>query len=158
MPRSGHDLQVKSPGAVIKATEFIFVCEELALREAPLHLRPTERKVMWTILQLHYGDPRVHYELQPQPARRTIELGLHFEGAAELNEARALQLANDGHTLAAALGPEWELEEWTGSWRRLHRTWPGTEALTAAIAEEVAGELRKLVTATAKLVQDMSRG
>lgn len=144
------------PGAIIKATEFIFVCEELALRDAPAHLRPTGRKVMWTILQLHYGDPRVHYELQPQPARRSIELGLHFEGAAELNEARAQVVANEGHSLAAALGPEWELEEWTGSWRRLHRTWR-TDVLTRSVAEDVAGELRKLVTVTGELVQAMSR-
>ena len=143
-------------GTSIKATEFIFVCEELALREAPVHLRPTERRVMWTILQLHYGDPRVHYELQPQPARQSIELGLHFEGAAELNEARAMLLAQSGHSVADALGPEWELEEWTGSWRRLHRTWR-TDALTQAIAEEVAGELRKLVTVTGDLVREMSR-
>ncbi len=147
---------MQRPGAVIKATEFIFVCEELALREAPAHLRPSQRKVMWTILQLHYGDPHVHYELQPQPARQSIELGLHFEGAAELNESRAMLLARDGHALASALGPEWELEEWTGSWRRLHRTWK-TDALTQAIAEDVASELRKLVTATGQLVQEMSR-
>ena len=45
----------------------------------------------------------------------------------------------------AELGEGWELEEWTASWRRLHRTFSFT-ALTRDLAAEVAPELAKALT------------
>ena len=99
-----------------------------------------ERKVEWTILQLHFGDPAAHFELQPQPSRGLIELGLHFEGRVEANDAYAARLSVNSVELMAALGEGWELEEWTASWRRLHRSFPFT-ALTSALGREVAAQL-----------------
>ena len=73
---------------------------------------------MWTILQFYYDNPAIHFELQPQPSRRQIEVGLHFEGSADQNEAWAARVQRHACELQAALGSEWELEEWTASWRR----------------------------------------
>jgi hypothetical protein len=97
---------------------------------------------MWTILQLHFGDPNVHFELQPQVSRGLVELGLHFEGPVEANDAWAARIAARAPSLAGELGPEWELEAWTASWRRLHRTWR-TADLTEELAREVGAELAK---------------
>jgi hypothetical protein len=77
----------------LKAREFVFACEDRAMRDLPAGLPPPERKVMWTILQLHFGDPNVHFELQPQPSRGLVELGLHFEGPVEANDAWAERIA-----------------------------------------------------------------
>ncbi len=155
LPSLRHAVGMERQPTVIKATDFIGICEEMAMKSVPGHLRPTGRKVMWTILQLHYGDPACHFELQPQPSRNNIELGLHFEGEASLNEARALLIARECPAILASLGPQWELEEWTGSWRRLHRTFRAP-TLTQAIAAEVATALTSLVTSTGSLVQEMS--
>jgi hypothetical protein len=124
----------------LKAREFVFFCEDLALASLPATVPKPERRVMWTILQLHYGDPRVHFELQPQVARGVVELGLHFEGPVELNDRWAALVAERATEIAAALGDGWELEEWTASWRRLHRTWPFA-TLTAELGREVASQL-----------------
>ena len=110
-----------------------------------------ERKVMWTTLQLHFGDPAVHFELQPQPSRGIVELGLHFEGAAEANDVWAARIGANANAIAAALGPEWELEVWTASWRRLHRTWRFTD-LTAGLADEVGAEFAKALAVLEPLV------
>ena len=138
----------------LKAREFLFFTEDLALAALPPELAGAERKVMWTILQLSYGNPLVHFELQPQPSRGVVELGLHFEGDAEANEAGALALAMVTHEIRAALGTEWELEEWTASWRRLHRTYPFTK-LTAALGREIAEEMAKAITVLGPLVREM---
>jgi hypothetical protein len=45
-----------------------------------------QRRVMWTILQFYWDTPAAHFELQPQPSRSLIEVGLHFESYAEQNE------------------------------------------------------------------------
>ncbi len=124
----------------LKAREFVFFCEDLALAALPASVPRPERRVMWTILQIHFGDPRVHFELQPQVARGIIELGLHFEGPVELNDRWAALVAGRATEIAAALGDSWELEEWTASWRRLHRTWPFS-TLTVELGREVAAQL-----------------
>lgn len=134
------------PTGILKARQFLFACEEQAMAALPADFPRPERKLMWTILQLHYGDPAVHFELQPQPSRRQVELGLHFEGPAEANDAWAARMAGRASELIAALGAEWELEVWTASWRRLHRVF-AAEQLTGELAGEVAGQLaRALVT------------
>lgn len=129
----------------MQAREFLFYVEELALAGLPPDVPRLERKVIWTILQLFIDNPAAHFELQPQPSRSLIELGLHFEGSAEENEAWAARLAGQASELQAALGPEWELEEWTASWRRLHRTFH-FEHLNADLGRAVADELRRAIT------------
>lgn len=140
-------------GVALKAREFLFHAEELAMKALPPGFPAPERKVLWTILQLHYGDPRIHFELQPQPARGVVELGLHFEGPAEVNDRWAALVAARAGEVMAALGEGWELEEWTPSWRRLHRTWPFGE-LTAELAEAVAAQLALALQALRPLVEE----
>ena len=126
----------------LQAREFLFECEDQAMAQLGDGLPPIERRVMWTILQLHFGDPAVHFELHPQPSRRQIELGLHFEGAAEANDAWAGRLSALAGDLIPQLGSAWELEAWTLSWRRLHRVYP-FDRLTHALCREVATELAR---------------
>ncbi|HMS59051.1 MAG TPA: hypothetical protein PKA49_09375 [Tepidiformaceae bacterium] len=124
----------------MKAREFLFGVEERAMAALPPAFPRPERKVMWTILQLHFGDPDVHFELQPQPSRGIVELGLHFEGTPEANDLWAAYIASRAGDLIGPLGHDWELEAWTASWRRLHRTF-AFEQLTADLADDVAREL-----------------
>jgi hypothetical protein len=124
----------------LKSREFLFFCEDLALAALPEDFPRPERRVMWTILQMHYGNPHVHFELQPHVGRGMVELGLHFEGPVEANDAWAALIASRAGELMAALGADWELEEWTASWRRLHRTWH-FERLTSALGRDVAEAL-----------------
>ena len=112
------------------------------MRALPSDFPRPERKVIWTTLQLHFGDPTVHFELQPQPSRGIVELGLHVEGPVEANDAWAARIGENAAAFAAALGPAWELEVWTASWRRLHRTWRFT-VLTTGLADEVGKEFAK---------------
>jgi hypothetical protein len=126
----------------LKTREFLFYTEDLALAALPDGFPRPERKVMWTILQFHWGEPAAHIELQPQMARRVVELGLHFEGPVEWNDALAHRVADHAPELMAALGDGWELEEWTASWRRLHRTYPFDD-LDTRLGREVAGGLAR---------------
>ena len=121
------------------------------MRALPESFPRPERKVMWTILQLHFGDPHAHFELQPQPSRGLVELGLHFEGSAEANDAWAARVSAEAHAIAPELGPEWELEVWTASWRRLHRVWRTAE-YTSMLATEVGAELARAMQTLAPML------
>jgi len=115
------------------------------MRSLPPGFPRPERKVMWTILQLHYGNPNAHFELQPQVSRGQVELGLHFEGPVEQNDVWTMGLAERACELIAGLGDGWELEEWTSTWRRLHRVFR-FEQLSADLAREVGTQLAQALT------------
>ena len=126
----------------LKAREFLFYTEDLALAALPEDYPRAERRVMWMILQFYWRNPAIHFELHPQPSRRRIEVGLHFEASLEQNEAWAQRISDNACEVMAAMGPEWELEEWTASWRRIHRTY-AFEELTASLGREVAAEFAR---------------
>ncbi|MCC6382963.1 MAG: hypothetical protein IT304_10680 [Dehalococcoidia bacterium] len=136
----------------LKAREFLFASEDLAMAALPGDFPRPERRVMWTILQLSFGRPDVHFELHPQVARRQVELGLHLEGPAELNALLAERLAERASDLIPALGEGWELEEWTASWRRLHRVY-AFETLTRRLASEVGAELARALLLLVPVLQ-----
>ncbi len=137
--------------AGLKAREFLFYCEEQALAILGPDLTPPHRKVMWTILQLYYDDPLIHFELQPQPSRGIVEIGLHFESKLAVNDAWAGAVAERATEFIGELGPEWELEAWTASWRRVHRVVP-IQRLTASFAREVAREWARAIAILAPFV------
>ena len=128
----------------LKAREFVFFCEDQVLTGWPAGTPEPVRKVMWTTLQFHWGEQRVHFELQPMMGRRLLEVGLHFEGPEELNEGWAIALGNRASDFIPELGFEWELEDWTKSWRRLHRPYH-FEKLTTDLGREIAEELRRVM-------------
>lgn len=132
-------LQTGTVARLLKAREFVFFCEDLALAALGAEFPRPDRKVEWTILQLSFGDPKAHFELQPHVARGMVELGLHFEGDVETNDRRAQRIAADAVEVMAGLGPAWELEAWTPSWRRIHRVFH-FETLTDELGREVAKE------------------
>ena len=135
----------------LKAREFTFLCEDRILAALPPGLPPPERRVRWTMLQLHFGDARTHFELQPRMKQGVVEAGLHFEGPPDANAAWAELLAAHAADLLGELGPAWELEEWTASWRRLHRTFPFAR-LTPELAGEVSAELARAMATLHPLI------
>lgn len=140
----------------LKAREFLFTCEELALAGLDVTGAGLQRRVMWTILQYYACTPWLHLELQPQVSRGLVELGLHFEGSVEANEAAALALVRRPGALLSRLGDAWEFEVWTPTWRRFHRSFR-FERLTPALAREVAIEFRALLEAGAELLPQLER-
>ncbi|MFN0093188.1 MAG: hypothetical protein ACKVVT_00205 [Dehalococcoidia bacterium] len=138
----------------LKAREFLFLCEELAFEPPAGPPRGLTRKLMWTILQYQYPNPAVHFELQPQPSRGLVELGLHFEGPVETNDALAAVVAAASGELLPALGEGWELEAWTASWRRLHRPFP-FETLTRELAADVSHGLSSVIATLDPLIRDL---
>ena len=137
----------------LKAREFVYFCEDQIVTQLPATIPRPECLVRWTTLQLHFGNPRVHFELHPQMGRGVVETGLHFEGPLEANDAWVDLLAANAADLLGELGPAWELEEWTSTWRRLHRPFP-FERLTVELAHEVSGEVARAITVLHPLIEE----
>lgn len=100
------------------------------------------------------GCPQVHYEVWAQKKTARLEIGLHFEGEREANYAAAEQLAMRSEDVLAAIGPEYELEEWTAQWTRLHRSF-AAPALTPELAEEAAERTVVLIRGMEPLIEKL---
>ena len=86
----------------------------------------------------------MHYEVWVQRKTQRLEIGLHFEGDRERSYAAAGLLAERADNVAAAVGPEYELEEWTASWTRLHRSF-AAPVLSVELAAEAAADCCDLI-------------
>jgi hypothetical protein len=135
----------------MQAQEFLASVRDQTLTLLPDSMRGAHARVHYGMLQLHYGEPRAHYEVWLVRKTGRIEIGLHFEAERELSHAWAEALAERSLELRDTLGPEADLEEWTASWMRLHLTLP-LEALDVALCREVSGRLADLIRTTAEYV------
>jgi hypothetical protein len=109
--------------------------------------RDHQWRLRWSLLQVYFESPAVHYEAWVQRKTGRIEIGLHFEGEPEANYRWAQALAPRALEIQARLGPGVELEEWTRSWTRLHETRPLAGELTLELAQQVAERLAEFIGA-----------
>ena len=124
--------------------EFLLRVRELAEARLPADAPQLQGRLRLSLLQLYRDDPRLHYEVWVQGKTGRIEVGLHFEGERETNRRWAEALGRRVLELQAQLGPGVELEEWTPSWTRLHRTVP-LRKLDDDLAAEVADLLARFM-------------
>ena len=113
--------------------------------QLPEQLREHDWRVRWSLLQVYFEKPAVHYEVWVQRKARRIELGLHFECEREESYRWAEVLAPRAIEIQAQLGQNVELEEWTKSWTRLHETLHLDADLSEALAADVARRLARYI-------------
>ncbi len=105
-------------------------------------------------LQYYRGSPDVHYEVWAQRKTGRLEIGLHFEGARERNYLAAELLAMRAPDVLASIGPEYELEEWTQVWTRLHRSFDAP-SLTPELADDAAERVVTLIRGMEPIIDQM---
>lgn len=75
------------------------------------------------LLKIHYGRPELHFEAWHHTGEGRLEVGLHFEGPAELNR-RAFDFFRTHMVEVKAALRRAELEPWDRGWSRLYETMP----------------------------------
>jgi hypothetical protein len=106
-------------------------------------------------VQYYRGKPDVHYEVWVQRKTQRLEIGLHFEGPdRDRNYERAEALAIRAPDVQKAIGAEYELEEWTKAWTRLHRSFDAP-ALTDALADDAAERVVALIHGMEPIIDQM---
>jgi hypothetical protein len=114
------------------------------------HLPPALRDFQWQarswLVQIHYGHPRLHYEVWSLSRRNILELGLHFEHRNRSVNARLLDHF-DAHAVAikAELGEQVEVEPWDKGWAKVYETLP-LEPFDPPYLEKTAQRLAQLIT------------
>ncbi len=120
----------------------------------PKDLRDHEWRIRWSLLQVYFEKPSVHYEVWVQRKVRLIELGLHFEGEREESYRWAETLAPRSIEIQAQLGDNVELEEWRSKWTRLHETIYMETDLSDKLAADVAKRLARYIQVLEPILQE----
>ncbi|HET9016941.1 MAG TPA: hypothetical protein VFN57_15170 [Thermomicrobiaceae bacterium] len=119
----------------------------------PEELRDFQSSVTMNLVKLHYGYPRLHYEVWANARDNHIEVGLHFEDGPESTDR--LLAFFDGHIVEIKheVGPELDLERWTQSWGHLYQILP-YQPLTEALARDVAARLGRMIAVLQPLLTE----
>ena len=121
----------------------------------PFELRGFEHRRQGRLTKFHYGHSSTHFETAHHPGSGRMEIGLHFEGDAELNQAAFDFFRSRMVEIKGAL-PEAELEPWDRGWSRLYETIPGP-GLSSHLADTTATRLAAQITTLQPLLNEFWR-
>ncbi len=134
--------------------DFLALVHDGVLAALGTRLDGLDTRQRFGYLQYYRGAPAIHYEVWVQRKTARMEIGLHFEGERERNYAAAEILAMRAPDVIAAVGPEYELEEWTERWTRLHRSF-AAPTLTPDLAGEAAAHVLALIRGMEPILDEM---
>jgi hypothetical protein len=132
-------------GLAVRIRDFLLQVYDALPPRLPPEFRDHRWRVRWSLLQVYFETPAIHYEVWVQKRARKIEIGLHFEAPRDESYAWAEAFAPLALEVQARLGPGVELEEWTSSWTRLHETRSFEGDLTEELAVDVAERLARFI-------------
>jgi hypothetical protein len=117
----------------------------------PPSLQGFQTRQPWrTLLQFHYGEPSLHYEvgyMGEQPGRQVKgwELGFHCESRDHtLNRFLLDGFRRHLFEIKATLGDSMEAEMWDRGWTKIYEVYPH-EPLTADYRDAVAARLAAII-------------
>ncbi len=102
------------------------------------------------LLKLHYDRREFHFEAWHHTGAGRLEVGLHFEGPAELNQ-EAFDFFRPRMVEIKAKLPRAELEPWDRGWSRLYETLPAVQ-LDEAVQQNTVERLTAYITTLQPLV------
>ena len=111
---------------------------------APLKSIQSRQPYRW-LVQFHFGEPRLHYEVSRAWGRPGWEVGLHCEAKDKtLNRYLLLGFRRHLFEIKDELGETVEAEMWTRGWTKVYDVLPDAP-LTAEFQEQVANRLAHMI-------------
>jgi hypothetical protein len=108
------------------------------------------------LLKIHFGRPELHFEAWHHPGDGRLEIGLHFEGPASMNES-ALGYFRARMVEVKARLPRAELEPWDRGWSRLYETLPAP-VLDDLVQDAALEKMRAYITNLQPMVESFLEG
>lgn len=94
------------------------------------------------LVQFHYGEPQLHYEISSAKHRPGWELGFHCEARdKKLNRYLLTGFRRHLFEIKDLLGPQLEAEMWDRGWTKIYEVYPEgdlTEGYQMAIGQRLA--------------------
>lgn len=108
------------------------------------------------LAQLHYGDPRLHYEVWNLGQHRArLEIGLHFESRdSAVNWHYLRGFDRRLFEIKSRLGAGWEAEPWDRGWTKVYEVWP-LEPFNPPYLERVAKRLAESIVVLQPMFEEL---
>jgi hypothetical protein len=127
--------------------QFVATLPATVVPHLPTPLQVIKVKQPWHwLVQFHYGEPRLHYEVSRATRQKGWELGFHCE-AADHNLNRFLLDGFRRHLfeIKETLGERMEAEMWDKGWTKIYEVYPDAP-LTKSYQAEVGQRLAIIIT------------
>ena len=130
----------------MKYQEFLKTLPEIIVPALPesLHGIKVRQPYRW-LIQFHYGEPRLHYEVSRSQGRKGLELGFHCESRDKaLNRLLLFGFRQHLFEIKDVLGESMEAEMWDRGWTKIYDVYPLAD-FTAEHQREVGQRMVKII-------------
>lgn len=132
--------------AQLSQTRFLQTLPDVVIPQLPTHWGRVQTRQPWGFLvQFHFGEPNLHYEVVKAYRTGGYEVGLHFEDKRhELNRFLLDGFRRHLLEIKHTLGDSIEAEMWDRGWTKVYEVIP-EESLTTDYQERVAARLVEMI-------------
>lgn len=126
--------------------KFLNTLPDVVLPTLPMALQTIKvRQPHWWLVQFHYGEPRLHYEVSPLRGGRGFELGFHCEAKdKQLNRFLLQGFRRHLFEIKDELGERMEAEMWDRGWTKIYEVVP-TESLTLEYQKMIGQRMAQII-------------
>ena len=126
--------------------QFLRTLPDVVIAELPANLRSIKvRQPFRWLVQFHYGEPRLHYEVVRAQRRDGWELGFHCEARDKnLNRFLLDGFRRNLFEIKDALGEGIEAEMWDRGWTKIYEVVPSA-SLTTAYQAKIGARLAEII-------------
>ncbi len=127
--------------------KFLQTLPEVVRPQLPPRLQSIQTRQPWGwLVQFHYGEPRLHYEVSPAVRVGGWELGFHCEAKdSHLNRLLLIGFRRHLFEIKDTLGERIEAEMWDRGWTKIYEVVPDEE-LTAVYQEQIGRRMAAIIT------------
>lgn len=140
----------------MKYMEFIRTMPSAVLPHLPDHLSGIQphQPFRW-IMQFHFGERRLHYEIGRVAYSKDLELAYHFESKdKDLNRYLLTGFRRHLFEIRDTLGPQVQAEMWDRGWSKVYERVPAAE-LSADYQQSLGIRLAELITCLQPIFADL---
>ncbi|MFQ5399211.1 MAG: hypothetical protein ACE5E7_06390 [Anaerolineae bacterium] len=144
---------------ILSRNKFLQTLPDALFPHLPAALRGIQPRQPWRwLIQFHYGEPRLHYEVSGVRGQPHWELGFHCESRDKaLNRLLLSGFRRHLFEIKDALGDSIEAEMWDRGWTKIYEVYPGKE-LTTDYQEELGRRLAQIIICLHPIIVELRSG
>lgn len=140
----------------LSRNKFLQTLPDVVIPLLPEPLQGIQSRQPWRwLVQFHYGEPRLHYEVVKVQRRDAWELGFHCEARDKhLNRFLLDGFRRHLFEIKDTLGEQIEAEMWDRGWTKIYEVYPDA-ALTTDYQQEVGQRVAAIITCLHPIYVDL---
>jgi len=139
--------KIQIPMTLLSRNQFLQTMPAAVIPNLPVPLRGIQPRQPWRwLVQFHYGEPRLHYEVVRAASQGGWELGFHCEARdKDLNRLLLTGFRRHLVEIKDTLGESIEAEMWDRGWTKIYEVLP-EQPLTAEYQQTVGRRLAQIIS------------